>query len=168
MPPRKAKGSNPSNNIQEGKPSNNTQESSAETISANLNTQLQSSNESFNSALVSFIEDNINIDTTEKIIEIPTGEASASIERQQDVDNSRNTHPTLMPILLELSTLAEVEKQILMLKERKRKLHLQLKLKSLLAEEAEGFFLLTASFLSKQTTSQRHTELLAIEKAKRI
>ena len=168
MPLRKAKGGDLSSNIQGGKPFGNTQEGSAKTISADPNTQLQSSNESNNPALASSIEDNMDIDTTEKIIEIPTSEASASTERQQDIDNPHNTYLTLTPVLSELSVLAEVEKQILMLEERKHKLHLQLKLKSLLAEKAEGFPLLTASSLSEQTTSQRRTKMLAIERAKRV
>ena len=92
--------------------------------------------------------------TTEKIIEIPTGKASASTEHQQNVDNPRNTYPTLTPTLTKLSVLVEVEKQIFMLEERKRKLYFQLKLKSLLAEKAEGFSMLIASLLSKQTTNQ--------------
>ena len=158
MPLRKAKGDNPSSNIQGRKPSNNTPKSSAETIFADPNTQLQSSNESNNLAPASSIEDNIDIDTIERIIEIPTGKASASTKHQQDVDNPRNTYPTLTPTLSELSVLAEVEKQILMLEERKRKLHLQLKLKSLLTEKVEGFPLLITSPLSEQTTSQQRTK----------
>ena len=110
MPPHKIKESNPSNNIQGGKSFSNTQESSIETIFANSNTQLQNSNESNNLALASSIEDNMNIDTTKRIIELPISEASASIKRQQNIDNSRNTHPTLMPTSSKLSALAEVEK----------------------------------------------------------
>ena len=60
----------------------------------------------------------------------------------------------LRPTLSKLPALAEVEKQIFMLEKKKCKLYLQLKLKSLLAEEAEGFLLLIAFSLSKQTTSQ--------------
>ena len=168
MPPRKVKRSNFSSNIQGGKLSSNTQEGSAETISADLNTQLQSSNESNNLALTSSIEDNMNIDTAERIIEYLTGEASTFTERQQDVDNLRNTHSMLTPTLSKLSALAEVEKQILMLEEKKHKSHLQLKLKSLLTKKVENFLLFIASPLSKQTTSQQCTELLAIEKTKHV
>ena len=110
----------------------------------------------------------MDIDTTERITKIPTGEALASTECQQDIDNPHNTHHILMLMLSESSALAEVEKQIFMLEETERKLYLQLKLKSLLMEKAEGFPLLTASPLSKQTTSQWRTKLLAIEIAKRV
>ena len=153
MPPHKAKESNLSSNIQGEKPSSNTQKGSAETISADLNIQLQSSNKNNNPAPVSSIENNMDINTAERMIEIPTGEASASMKRQQNVDNPRNTYPMLMSTLSKLSMLAEIEKQILMLEEKKHKLHHQLKLKSLLAKKAESFFLLTASLSSEQTTS---------------
>ena len=68
MPLRKAKGGDSYSNIQGEKPFSNTQESSAETISADSNTQLQSSNESNNFAPNSSIKDNMVIDTAERII----------------------------------------------------------------------------------------------------
>ena len=52
----------------------------------------------------------MNIDTAEKIIKIPTGEALASTECQQDVDNLCNTYSMLMLTLSELFVLAGVEK----------------------------------------------------------
>ena len=74
----------------------------------------------------------------------------------------------LTPTSSELSALIKVEKQIFMLEERKHKLHLQLKLKFLLAEKTESFSLLTVSLSSEQITSQQYTKLLAIKRAKRI
>ena len=95
----------------------------------------------------------MNIDIAKKITEIPTSKILASTECQQDVDNLYNFYLMLTSILSESSTLIEMKKQILMLEERKHKLHFKLKLKSLLAERAKDFSLLTASSLSKQTTN---------------
>ena len=154
IPPCKTKKSNSSSNIRGRKPSGNIQKGSAETIFVDPNTQLQSSNQNNNPASASSIEDNINIDTVEKIIEIPTNKALASIKCQQDVDNLYNTYSMLTLTLSKLFALIEVEKQIFMLEKRKHKLHTQLKLKFLLEKETEDFPLLTVSSLFEQTISQ--------------
>ena len=119
----KAKESNISGNIQGGKLSGNTQESAIEAISTNPNTQLQSSNESNNPISASSIEDNMNIDTAEKIIEILISKALASTKHQQNIDNSCNIYLMLTLILLKLSVLIEIENQIFMLEKKKHKLH---------------------------------------------
>lgn len=152
MPPRKTK---------KGKPSGNIQESSAETISAGPNTQLQGSNERNTPPAISSTEDNIDIDTVERNTEIPTAEASTFMERQRDVSSPSNAQPTPTPTLSESSASVDIEKQIFLLEEKKRKLHVQLKLKILLEKEAEGFPLLAAPPAHEQTTNQRRTKLLA-------
>lgn len=115
MPPPKTK---------KRKPSGNTQKNSVKTFFVGPNTQLQGSNKNNIFALISFIEDNIDVDTIKKIIEISITEALTSMERQQDVNSLNNVKNTPTLILLKFSESIDVEKQIFLLEKKKRQLHL--------------------------------------------
>lgn len=140
MPPHKTKG---------GETSGNIHERSAEASTADPNTQLQVSHDSNNPAPISFTEDNMDIDTMKKIIEIPTTEALASMGRQQEVDALSKTQSVLTLTSLESSARIDIKPE-----EKKRKSHLQLKLKPFLEEEAKGFPLLAAPPANEQTANQ--------------